>query len=138
MGSPVSGLRGVTVNVTVNVTSVVLVFVKVNVGFSAEGLLMVELTFPPLGGETVQLYCKSSESPLQFGGIDAFSEATVNTEQPDVGVSVNAQVGGGITQIVLWAVSPPQPLAIICDTVYVPAWVNVTGTVEAPGDQPLN
>ena len=138
MGSPVSGLRGVTVNVTVNVTSVVPVLVNVNVGFSAAGSLMVELTFPPEGGETVQLYCKSSGTPLQLGGIDALLEETVNTEQPEAGFSVNAQVGGGITQIVLWAVSPPQPLAIICDTVYVPAWVNVTGTVEAPGDQPLN
>lgn len=99
MGSPVSGLRGVTVNVTVNVTSVVPVFVKVNVGFSAAGSLMVELTFPPEGGETVQLYCKSSKSPLQLGGIDVLLEATLNTEQPEEGVKVNAQVGGLITQI---------------------------------------
>ena len=64
-----------------------------------------------------------------------FVEVTFNTEQPDVGFKVNAQVGGGITQIVLCSSSPPQPFAIVCVTVYVPGRENVTGKVAEPAVQ---
>jgi hypothetical protein len=73
---------------------------------------MVELPVPPDGGETVQVYCKASGTPLQLGGVDVLFDETFNTEHPDVGVRVKAQVGGGMTQIVLCSSSPPQPFTI--------------------------
>ncbi len=68
IGNPVCGLIGATVNVTVNVILVEPVLVNVNVGFCAVELLMVELPVPPDGGETVQVYCKASGTPLHEGG----------------------------------------------------------------------
>jgi len=59
---------------------------------------MVELPVPPEGGETVHVYCKSSGTPLQLGGVDVLFDETFKTEHPDVGVRVKAQVGGGMTQ----------------------------------------
>ncbi len=112
IGSPVSGSIGATFSVTVNIILVEPVLVNVNVGFCAVELLMVELPVPPDGGETVQLYCKSSGTPLQLGGLDALFAETFNTEQPDVEVRVNSQAGGGITQTVPVNVSSPQPFAI--------------------------
>jgi hypothetical protein len=90
---------GATVSVTVNVIFVVPVLVNVNVGFCADALLMVELPVPPDGGETVQLYCNASGTPLQEGGCVVLLEVTFKTEHPEVGVKVNAQMGGSITQI---------------------------------------
>ncbi len=60
------------------------------------------------------------------------AELTLNTEHPDVGVNVNAHVGGGMTQIVLCKSSPPHPLANVCVTVYVPGCVKVTGSDVLP------
>ena len=108
IGEPVCGLIGATVNVTVNVISVVPVLVNVNVGFWSVELLMVELPVPPEGGETVQLYCNAKGTPLHEGGCDVLLEATFNTEQPEEGVKVKAQVGGLITHNVSVSISSPQ------------------------------
>lgn len=126
---------GATVSVTVNVILVVPELVKENVGLCAVGLLTVWLPVPPTGGDTVQLYCNANGTPLQEGGCEVLLEVTFNTEQPEVGVNMNAQVGGGMTQIVICSSSPPQPFAIVCVTVYVPGTENVTGKVAEPAVQ---
>ena len=135
IANPVCGLIGATVSDTVNVIFVVPEFVKENVGLSIVGLLILELPVPPEGGEMVQLYCNASGTPLHEGGCEVLLEATSNTEQPEEGVSVNAQVGGGMTQIVRCSSSPPQPFASVCVTVYVPGKENVTGKVVDPAVQ---
>ena len=74
---------------------------------------MVELPVPPDGGETVQVYCKASGTPLQAGGCDVFVEVTFRAEQPDAGVKVNAQVGGLITHRVSVSISSPHEFLIL-------------------------
>ena len=135
IANPVCGLIGATVSDTVNVIFVVPEFVNVKVGFCADVLLMVELPVPPDGAETDQVYCNASGTPLHEGGCEVLLEATFNIEQPEEGVSVNAQVGGGMTQIVRCSSSPPQPFASVCVTVYVPGKENVTGKVVDPAVQ---
>jgi hypothetical protein len=132
MGNPVCGLIGATVSVIVNVIFVVPVFVNEKVGFCADVLLIVEVPVPPDGGETVQAYCKARGTPLQLGGVDVLFDETFNTEHPDVGVRVKAQVGGGMTQTVCGWSSPPHPFAMFWVTVYVPTCVKVTGNVADP------
>ena len=117
IGWPVCGFIGATTRDTVKVIFVVPVLVNVNVGACAVGLLMVDVPVPPAGADTVQVYCRARGTLLHEGGCDVFTELTVNTEQPEVGFNVNAQVGGGITQMVSVKVSSPQPLAICCVTV---------------------
>jgi hypothetical protein len=112
IGSPVSGSIGATFSVTVNIILVEPVLVNVNVGFCAVELLMVELPVPPDGGETVQVYCKASGTPLQLGGVDVLFDETFNTEHPDVGVSVKAQVGGSMTHSVSVSISSPHEFLI--------------------------
>ena len=112
IANPVCGLIGATVSVTVNVILVMPEFVKENVGFCTDVLLIVELPVPPDGAETDQVYCNASGTPLQEGGCEVLLEVTFNTEQPDVGVSVNAQVGGFTTHNVSVCTSSPHEFLI--------------------------
>lgn len=112
IANPVCGLMGATVSVTVNVILVVPELVKENVGLCAVGLLTVWLPVPPTGGDTVQLYCNANGTPLQEGGCEVLLEVTFNTEQPEVGVNVNAQVGGLITHKDSVPISSPHEFLI--------------------------
>jgi hypothetical protein len=112
MGNPVCGLIGATVSVIVNVIFVVPEFVNEKVGFCADVLLIVEVPVPPVGGETVQVYCKARGTPLQLGGVDVLFDETFNTEHPDVGVRVKAQVGGSMTHSVSVSISSPHEFLI--------------------------
>jgi hypothetical protein len=68
MARPVCGLIGATTSETVNVIFVVPVLVNVNDGDCAVELVIEEVPVPPVGAETVQIYCKSNGTPLQEGG----------------------------------------------------------------------